>query len=93
MAQVTLKIPTPLQPYCDGQRALAVEAGDVAGALDAAGEQHPALVQQIRSRDGALRPYVNLFVGNTDIRQLDGQSTALTDGDELVIMPSVAGGR
>lgn len=93
MAEVTLKIPTPLQPYTDGRRSIAVAADDVAGALDAAAAQHPALVRQIRSRDGAVRPYVNLFVRNTDIRELDGQHTALADGDEIVVMPSVAGGR
>ncbi len=93
MAEVTLKIPTPLQPYTEGRRGITVSADDVAGALDAAATVHPALGQQIRSRDGALRPYVNLFVRNTDIRELDGQHTQLAEGDEIIVMPSVAGGR
>jgi len=92
MGQITFKIPTPLQPYADGRGQIPVEAGDVSSALDALAEAHPALVQRIRARDGSLRPYVNLFVGSTDIRQIDGPSTALADGDEVVVMPSVAGG-
>jgi len=93
MPEVTLKIPTPLQPYTDGRRSIAVRADDIAGALDATAAEHPALGQQIRSRDGTIRPYVNVFVRNTDIRELDGQQTLLADGDEVVVMPSVAGGR
>lgn len=92
MAEVTLHIPTPLQPYADGHATLALEADTVAQLLDRAAAQYPPLVQRIRTRDGALRPYVNVFVRRTDIRQLDGLDTRLGDGDEVIVMPSVAGG-
>lgn len=92
MAEVTLRIPTPLQPYADGHAELTLEAETVAQLLDGVGAQYPPLVQRIRARDGTLRPYVNVFVRRTDVRQLDGQATRLADGDEVVVMPSVAGG-
>lgn len=92
MAEVTLRIPTPLQAYADGRGEIALEADTVEQLLSRAGAQYPPLVQRICTRDGALRPYVNVFVRRADIRQLDGLATRLQDGDEVVVMPSVAGG-
>lgn len=92
MPNVTLRIPTPLQPHADGNARLEVEATSVQEALERAGERYPALVQQILTRDGAVRRYVNVFVRGQDVRQLDGLDTQLENGDELIVMPSVAGG-
>lgn len=92
MSKIEVRIPTPLQPYSGGQRALPVEAATVGELLDNLGADYPSLVQQIRGRDGALRPYVNVFVRQTDIRETGGLDTPLADGDEVIIMPSVAGG-
>lgn len=92
MPEVTLYIPTPLQPYAGQHRTIRAEASTVGELLDAIAAEHPDLVARIRTRDGALRPYVNLFVRRMDIRELDGLDTALGDGDEVIVMPSVAGG-
>ncbi len=92
MATVTLRIPTPLQPYADGHGELTGEAERVGELFERLATEHSALVQRIRTRDGELRPYVNVFVRHTDIRELDGLDTALEDGDEVIVMPSVAGG-
>lgn len=92
MPKVTLRIPTPLQPHADGNARLELEAASVREALDRVGEQYPALVQQILTRDGEVRRYVNVFVRGQDIRSLDGLATELGDGDEVIVMPSVAGG-
>lgn len=92
MARVTLHIPTPLRPHAGGNAALSLEATSVREVLEQAGEQYPALVQQILTRDGAVRRYVNIFVRGEDIRSLDGLATQLHDGDEAIVMPSVAGG-
>lgn len=92
MSEVTLHLPTPLRPHADGRSDIAAEAESVGALFDALQPEYPALVQCLRTRDGELRPYVNVFVRRTDIRQLDGQATALEDGDEVVVMPSVAGG-
>lgn len=92
MAEVTLHLPTPLRPHAGGQSDIAAEADSIGGLFDALQQDYPALIQCIRTRDGELRPYVNVFVRRTDIRQLDGQATPLQAGDEVVVMPSVAGG-
>jgi len=92
MARVTLRIPTPLQPYADGRGEMELDADTVDELLDRVGDAHPALVQRIRTRDGTLRPYVNIFVRRTDIRSLYGLATRLADDDEVIVMPSVAGG-
>lgn len=92
MPEVTLHIPTPLQPFTDGNSEIPVDADTVRTALARAGEQYPSLLQQVLTRDGEIRRYVNVFVRRQDIRQLDGLATSLEDGDELIVMPSVAGG-
>ena len=92
MPEVTLHLPTPLRPHADGQSDIAVDAGTIGELFDALEGQYPALVQCLRTRDGELRPYVNVYVRRTDIRQLDGLDTALQAGEEVVVMPSVAGG-
>lgn len=92
MPEVSLHVPTPLRPYSDGRSDVALEASSVAELLDRLQAMYPVLVQHIRTRDDDLRPYVNVFVRQTDIRTLDGLATALEDGDEVVVMPSVAGG-
>jgi adenylyltransferase/sulfurtransferase len=92
MPAVTLHLPTPLRPHADGQSDIQADAATVDALFDTLQDDYPELVQCIRTRDGALRPYVNVFVRRTDIRQLDGLATALADGDEVVVMPSVAGG-
>lgn len=92
MPEITLHIPTPLQPHAGGNAALSLEAASVREMLEQASERYPALVQQILTRDGAVRRYVNIFVRGEDIRSLDGLTTQLHDGDEVIVMPSVAGG-
>lgn len=92
MPEVTLRLPTPLQGFADGHDRIVAEAASLDELLDRVAEQYPSLVQRIRARDGGLRPYVNVFVRRTDIRQLDGLATALEPGDEVIVMPSVAGG-
>ena len=92
MAEVTLRLPTPLQSFTGGRGEIAAQAESVNELLDRVASEYPPLVQRIRTRDGELRPYVNVFVRRTDIRQLDGLETRLRDGDEVIVMPSVAGG-
>lgn len=92
MPRITVHVPTPLQPFTDGRAELVLEADSVRAALERAGEQYPSLLHQVLTRDGEVRRYVNIFVRRSDIRQLGGLETELDDGDEIVIMPSVAGG-
>ena len=87
-----IRIPTPLRPYADGQSEVNVRAGDVAAALEDLTARHPALMKHIYNEGGELRPFVNLFVNDEDIRHLQGLETPITETDRLMIIPSIAGG-
>ena len=88
----TLKIPTPLRPYADGQAEITVQGQKVGEALDDLTGQHPDLRQHLFNETGKLRPFVNLFINDEDIRFLDGVETPITEDDRLMIIPSIAGG-
>ncbi len=88
-----VKIPTPLRQYTDGNAEVEVggeTASDVLGNLV---EEHPDLKQHLYTGDGKLRSFVNVYKGDEDIRYLDGPDTEVSEGDELSIVPSIAGGR
>lgn len=87
-----IRIPTPLRPYTAGQSAVKVNAANVAAALQDLTSQHPGLEKHIYNEVGELRPYVNLFVNDEDIRHLQGIDTPVTENDRLMIIPSIAGG-
>ncbi len=87
-----LKIPTPLRPYAAGEGTLHLPGEDVAGVLEAAVESYPELKKHLYNDDGQLRPFVNVFLGEENIDQLDGLDTTLEDTDTLLIIPSIAGG-
>ena len=89
---VTVKIPSQLRPATDGQGELEVEGSTVGEALDAVFDQHAGLRERI-TEDGTLRRFVNVYVSGEDIRFQDGLDTELSDGDEVTILPAVAGGR
>jgi molybdopterin synthase sulfur carrier subunit len=89
---VTVKIPTQLRGVTDGVGEVEVDGGTVGEALDAVFEQHDDLRERI-TEDGGLRRFVNVYVAGEDIRFRDGLDTALADGDEVTILPAVAGGR
>ena len=88
---VTVKIPAQLRPATGGEDELEVEGATVGEALDAVFDQHDGLRQRI-TEDGGLRRFVNVYVSGEDIRFKDGLETELDDGDEVQILPAVAGG-
>ena len=88
----TLKIPTPLRPYAEGQSTLTLPGEAVEDVLDHAVETYPMLKKHLFNEEGKLRPFVNLFLGEENINQLEGLKTSLSDGDTLMIIPSIAGG-
>jgi molybdopterin converting factor small subunit len=91
---VTVRLPAVLAEAAGGSRLLTVEPapGDVAGLLDVLAGSHPALERRIRDESGQLRRFVNVYVGDDDVRGSGGQATALSPGDEVWVLPSVAGG-
>jgi len=88
---VTVKIPAQLRGVTDGESEISVEGGTVGQALDAVFESHEDLRARI-TEDGTLRRFVNVYVSGEDIRFQDGLDTQLADGDEVTILPAVAGG-
>jgi sulfur-carrier protein len=89
---VTIKLPTQLRPAAGNEVEARVEAATVREALDALYSQHGELRARMSDDDGALRRFVNVYLGGEDIRFLDGLDTRVADGDELTILPAVAGG-
>ena len=88
----TLRIPTPLRPYAEGQSEVSVQGVNVGEALDDLVAQFPTLKKHLFNETDELRPFVNLFLGDEDVRHLQGVETPLKDGDKLMIIPSIAGG-
>lgn len=88
---VNVKIPTQLRAATDGEAVAAVEGSTVAEVLDALYERFGELKARIADDEG-LRRFVNVYVGGEDIRFLDGLNTPVSDGDEVTILPAVAGG-
>jgi sulfur-carrier protein len=88
---VTVKIPAQLRAVTGGEGELEVEGSTVGEALDAVFDEHDGLRQRITD-DGGLRRFVNVYVSGEDIRFREGLETELDNGDEIQILPAVAGG-
>lgn len=89
---VTVKIPTPLRGLTEQKDKVAADGSDIAGVIDALDAQHPGMKARLCDDDGALRHFVNIYVNGEDVRYLSGIETQVSDGDELSIVPAVAGG-
>jgi sulfur-carrier protein len=89
---VTVKLPTQLRDAAGGAASASVEGGTVGEALEALYQEHGELRARISADDGGLRRFVNVYLKGEDIRFLDGLDTAVADGDEVTILPAVAGG-
>ena len=89
---VKLLIPTALQRYVGGEDQIEVEGATVGQALAALADRHPDVRKHLFTESGQLRSFVNVYVGSEDSRHLQGTETPVKDGDELTIVPSIAGG-
>jgi molybdopterin synthase sulfur carrier subunit len=89
---VKVLIPTPLQKFTNNQATLALEGGTIVELLDVLDSHCPGIKARLCDDSGELRRFVNFYVNSEDIRFLQGKETALADGDEVSIVPAVAGG-
>ena len=89
---ITIHIPTPLRAYTEKNASVTVEAQTVKDAIDALLSSYPSLAKHLLDGKGALRSFINIYLGDEDIRSLEGQETELSPDDELSIIPSIAGG-
>jgi molybdopterin synthase sulfur carrier subunit len=88
---ITVKIPTQLRAATGGQSEVEVTGSTVGEALDSVFDAHTELRERI-TQDGSLRRFVNVYVSGEDIRFQQGLETAIKEGDEVTILPAVAGG-
>ncbi len=88
---VKIEIPSPLREHTGGKTEVAVAGATVQAALDDLVKQYPAIGPKLFD-NGKLRPYINLFINDEDIRYLDEMQTAVADGNVVAIIPAVAGG-
>lgn len=89
---VLVRIPTPLQKLTGGTGEVNVDATSVQELIGALETAHAGLKERLVAEDGNLRRFVNLYVNEEDVRFLQGLETPLKDGDEVSIVPAIAGG-
>ena len=89
---VTVKLPTQLRASAGGEGAVVVEGSTVGEALDALYAAHPELRERLSDEDGTLRRFINVYVSGDDIRFGEVLDTPVADGQEVQILPAVAGG-
>ncbi len=89
---VKVLIPTPLQKFTKDQATVECEGSTIADLLDSLEQSCPGIKARICNEEGELRRFINFYVNSEDIRFLDGKNTALNEGDEVSIVPAVAGG-
>ena len=89
---MTVRIPTALRPFTHGAAEIGVEADTLGQALAEIEQHHPGLSARILTPEGDIRPFVNLFVGETSARFMEGLNTPVSNGAIISIIPAVAGG-
>ncbi|TKS57963.1 MAG: molybdopterin synthase sulfur carrier subunit [Nitrospira sp.] len=89
---IKVRIPTPLRPLTKGQGEVESKAGSVLEMIEALNSAHPGIKDRLCDETGELRRFVNIYVNEEDIRFLKGKETSLKDGDEVSIVPAIAGG-
>ena len=92
MMAVTVRIPTPLQRLTNGQGEVSCEGKTVSELLDDLEKRYPGIKERLYDEKGQLRRFVNIFVNEEDIRFMQGDQTAVKDGDDVSIIPAIAGG-
>jgi molybdopterin converting factor small subunit len=86
-----VRIPPTLRAEVGGARDLDAHGSTVAEVIDDLVERYPPLAAQLL-QDGELAPFVNVYLGGEDVRTRDGLETPVTDGDQLILLPAMAGG-
>jgi MoaD family protein len=88
---VKVQVPTPMRQYTEGKTLVEATGATVQAVLDDLGAKYPGLAPRIFN-NGQVRQFINLYLNDEDVRYLDNLATPVKDGDELAIIPAVAGG-
>jgi molybdopterin converting factor small subunit len=89
---ITIQIPTALRSFTDRQGEVKVEGATVGAAVAALAAACPAIKPHLFQDDGSLRSFINVFLGDTNIKKLQGLDTPLADGAVIMLVPAIAGG-
>ena len=89
---VKVRIPTPLRPLTGGKGEVETQAVDIQSMIDSLNGQFPGLKGRICDEAGEIRRFVNIYLNEEDIRFLSGKETLIKDGDQISIVPAIAGG-
>ncbi len=89
---IKVRIPTPLRTLTKGQGEVEAKAASITEMSENPNSTHPGLKDRLCDDKGELRRFVNIYVNEEDIRFLNGKDTSLKDGDEVSIVPAIAGG-
>ncbi len=89
---IKVRIPTPLKPLTKNQGEVDVAAGSITDLVNSLESSYPGIKSRLCDESGELRRFVNIYVNEEDIRFLKGKDTALKTGDEVSIVPAIAGG-
>ena len=90
---VLVRIPTPLRSLTRGAAEVQADASNVQDLIDVLESQYPGLRDRLVENGGELRRFINIYINQEDIRFLQGATTSLKQGDEVSIVPAIAGGR
>lgn len=89
---VKVRIPTPLMKLTNNQAEVSAEGATIADILNNLESQFGGIKERICEENGAPRRFINIYLNEEDIRFLDGEKTQIKDGDEISIIPAIAGG-
>ena len=87
-----VRIPTPLRKLTNNEELVEVSATTIGEAISELQSRYPGIKDRLLDENGSIRRFVNVYVNEEDIRFLENQQTALKDGDEISIIPAIAGG-
>ncbi len=90
---VKVRIPTPLRSLTNGSEEITVEGGSIKEVVDNLETQHNGFKERLCDENGQIRRFINIYLNDEDIRFKDNQETQVSDGDQISIVPAIAGGK
>ena len=89
---IKVRIPTPLMKLTDNQAEVSAEGGSISEVINNLENQFNGIKERICEENGSPRRFINIYINEEDIRFLEGENTTVKDGDEISIIPAIAGG-